>query len=938
MVLFDTEISPFDQVNVALDLETTGLDSDRHQILEIGAVRFRGDEVIETYQTLVNPGVPIPEFIQRLTHITPQQVKRAPFFSSVASEIEEFLGADPIIGHNIQFDIGFLANNGVPLSNPSYDTWDLASVFLPASRQYSLKYLSTFFQVEHNDAHRALADAMATKNVYIKLLRLAAEQDAGILGYLSNLAARSRWSISGLLAGLGIEGETRKSIVGLTGLDLEQLSARLSTPEKRRADPKLADLSEDTVSKLLSLNGPFSKAFSGFEHRPEQEQMLASVTRAMYRSEHLVVEGGTGVGKSMSYHLPSAHFALSKGQRVVISTNTINLQEQLMNKDIPALTGVLEESGLVEEGVLKAALLKGRTNYLCLRRWNHLARNESPTVDDARLLSKTSIWMQETVNGDRSEINLSGRDFNSWGQISAGEKGFCPGLRDGSPCFLRAARERAEQAHIVVVNHALLLSDLARGGGLIPEYQHLVIDEAHNLEDEATKQLGFSVSQEKLDEVWEPQVRLLTQIRQAIAAEGFASSVRNDAETVVSRVESESTKTNQIWSRLWTEIERFQANQRDSENRGSQMLITKNTRNSQSWDELHLAWENIDIGLQQAAQSVGKLHRFLDSTKLPAATDQPALIMETSSLMDEVEKLRMNCNAILGNPVEDDIHWISNDQVRGRSTVSINSAPLDISSTLASDLFQHKDSVVLTSATLSTEGNFNYFKSRVGIGVDSEELLVGSPFDYQKAALLLIPEDMPAPNSDRYVDAVVRVLTDLGTGMKGRTMALFTSYYALRAVAQRLRAPLMAEGVQVLAQSVDGSAQQLMTRFAEEPDSVLLGTASFWEGVAMPPGLLKALVLARLPFQVPTDPVVRARSEQYEEPFSQFSVPQAVLRFRQGFGRLIRNKEDKGTILIMDNRITAKGYGSSFMRSIPPCTMQPSSLSTAGKLATQWIG
>ena len=938
MVLFDTEISPFDQVNVALDLETTGLDSDRHQILEIGAVRFRGDEVIETYQTLVNPGVPIPEFIQRLTHITPQQVKRAPIFSSVASEIEEFLGADPIIGHNIQFDIGFLANNGVPLSNPSYDTWDLASVFLPASRQYSLKYLSTFFQVEHNDAHRALADAMATKNVYIKLLRLAAEQDAGILGYLSNLAARSRWSISGLLAGLGIEGETRKSIVGLTGLDLEQLSARLSTPEKRRADPKLADLSEDTVSKLLSVNGPFSKAFSGFEHRPEQEQMLASVTRAMYRSEHLVVEGGTGVGKSMSYLLPSALFALSKGQRVVISTNTINLQEQLMNKDIPALTGVLEESGLVEEGVLKAALLKGRSNYLCLRRWNHLARNESPTIDDARLLSKTSIWMQETVNGDRSEINLSGRDFNSWGQISAGEKGFCPGLRDGSPCFLRAARERAEQAHIVVVNHALLLSDLARGGGLIPEYQHLVIDEAHNLEDEATKQLGFSVSQDKLDEVWEPKVRLLTQIKQAITAEGFASSVRNDAETVVSRVESESTKTNQIWSRLWTEIERFQANQRDSENRGSQMLITKNTRNSQSWDELHLAWENIDIGLQQAAQSVGKLHRFLDSTKLPAATDQPALIMETSRLMDEVEKLQMNCNAILGNPVEDDIHWISNDQVRGRSTVSINSAPLDISSTLASDLFQHKDSVVLTSATLSTEGNFNYFKSRVGIGVDSEELLVGSPFDYQKAALLLIPEDMPAPNSDRYVDAVVRVLTDLGTGMKGRTMALFTSYSALRAVAQRLRAPLMAEGVQVLAQSVDGSAQQLMTRFAEEPDSVLLGTASFWEGVDMPPGLLKALVLARLPFQVPTDPVVRARSEQYEEPFSQFSVPQAVLRFRQGFGRLIRNKEDKGTILIMDNRITAKGYGSSFMRSIPPCTMQPSSLSTAGKLATQWIG
>ena len=937
MVFFDTEISPFDQVNVALDLETTGLDSNRHQILEIGAVRFRGDEVIETYQTLVNPGVPIPEFIQRLTHISPQQVKRAPFFSSVASEIEDFLGADPIIGHNIQFDIGFLASNGVPLSNPSYDTWDLASVFLPASRQYSLKYLTSFFQVEHNDAHRALADAMATKNVYIKLLRLAAEQDAGLLGYLSNLAARSRWSISGLLAGLGIEGGLRLSSVGLTGLDLEQLSTRLGAPEKRRADPNLADLSEDMVSSLLSANGPFAKAFSGFEHRPEQEQMLTSVTKAMYHSEHLVVEGGTGVGKSMSYLLPSALFALSKGQRVVISTNTINLQEQLMNKDIPALTQVLEESGMVEKGVLKAALLKGRANYLCLRRWNHLSRNESPTIDDARLLSKTSVWMQETTSGDRAEINLSGRDFNSWGHISAGEKGFCPGLRDGSPCFLRAARERAEQAHIVVVNHALLLSDLARGGGLIPEYQHLVIDEAHNLEDEATRQLGFSVSQDKLDELWEPQVRLTAQIRQAIAAEGLASAVRDGAETVISGVEGESTKIKQTWTRLWSELERFQANQRDSQDNGSQMLITKNIRSSQSWDDLHLAWENLDVGLQQTAQSVGKLHRFLDSTKLPAATDQAALIMETSNLMDDVETLRTNFNSILGNPVEEDIHWISNDQVRGRATVSVNSAPLDISSTLATDLFQHKDSVVLTSATLSTEGNFNYFKSRVGVDVDSEELLVGSPFDYQKAALLLIPEDMPAPNSDRYVDAMVKVLTDLGTGMKGRTMALFTSYSSLRAVAQRLRAPLMGEGVQVLAQSIDGSAQQLMTRFAEEPESVLLGTASFWEGVDMPPGLLKALVLARLPFQVPTDPVVRARSDQYEEPFSQFSVPQAVLRFRQGFGRLIRNKEDRGTIVIMDNRITAKNYGSSFLRSIPPCTLQPSSLTTAGKLAVQWI-
>ena len=938
MVLFDTDISPFEQVNVALDLETTGLDSNRHQILEVGAVRFRGDEVIETYQTLVNPGVAIPEFIQRLTHISPQQVKRAPFFSSVASEIEDFLGADPIIGHNIQFDIGFLANNGVQLNNPSYDTWDLATVFMPRSRQYSLKYLTSHFKVEHNDAHRALADAMATKNVYVKLLRLAAEQDSGLLAYLSNLASRSHWSISGILAGLEGVGDAQTSSVGLTGLDLEQMSIRLGSPEKRRADPALSDLSEDKVAGLLTKDGPFAKVFSGFEHRPEQEQMLSSVTKAMYHNQHLVVEGGTGVGKSMSYLLPSALFAISKGQRVVISTNTINLQEQLMNKDIPALTEVLEQSGLVAQGVLKAALLKGRTNYLCLRRWNHLARSDSPTIDDARLLSKTSVWMQNTTSGDRAEINLSGRDSGSWSHVSAGEKGFCPGLRDGTPCFLRAARERAEQAHIVVVNHALLLSDLARGGGLIPEYQHLIIDEAHNLEDEATRQLGFSISQDKLDEVWEPQSRLTTQIRQATAAEGLASSIREEANNYVSTVEAEGAKLRQVWGRLWAEVERFQANQRSgTRDNGQQMLITSQLHGSQSWSDLHLAWENLDVGLQQASQNVGQLHRFLDSTLLPAANDQPALVMETANLMDEVETMREEFVSILGNPINNDIHWISNDQIRGNPIVSLNSAPLDISGTLAAELFQHKDSVVLTSATLSTEGNFEYFKSRVGVGGDSEELLVGSPFDYQKAALLLIPEDMPPPNSDQYVDAMVRVLTDLGTTMNGHTMALFTSYASLRAVAQRLRAPLMGQDIQVLAQSIDGSAQQLMTRFAEEPNSVLLGTASFWEGVDLPPGLLKALVLTRLPFAVPTDPVVMARSNQYENPFSEFSVPQAVLRFRQGFGRLIRNKADRGTIVIMDNRITGKSYGSSFLKSIPPCTLKPSSLTNTGQLASQWL-
>ncbi len=243
----------------------------------------------------------------------------------------------------------------------------------------------------------------------------------------------------------------------------------------------------------------------------------------------------------------------------------------------------------------------------------------------------------------------------------------------------------------------------------------------------------------------------------------------------------------------------------------------------------------------------------------------------------------------------------------------------------------------MTSATLSTEGNFDYFRKRAGIAEDCDEQLVGSPFDYQKAALLLIPEDMPPPNAEGYLDALSLVLAGLGKSLGGRTMALFTSYAALRGVASRVRAPLMADGIQVLAQSVDGPPQQLIRRFTDDPRSVLLGTSSFWEGVDLPGGVLKALVLTRLPFHVPTDPVVKARSEQYEDPFKQYSIPQAVLRFRQGIGRLIRSKGDMGAIVVLDRRITGRSYGQSFLRSIPPCTLQPSSLATVGTLAAQWV-
>ena len=948
--------SPLEQTCVAIDLETTGLRAENDAILEVGAVRFRGDEVLDTFQTFVNPGRDIPQFVQRYTGITPQDIRRAPSFPQIRDGLAEFIGRDPIVGHSVNFDLGFLESHGLPLVNPAYDTLDLATVFLPFQRRYSLAWLIDQLGIRPEQAqrdqrsHRAVYDALAHKELYVKLLYIAGQQDPGLLAYMTDLARRSNWPLYPVLSGVASSNTTAPSSVGPSGLNHVHLAQRLDSPERRRPEEGLEHIGQDDLRGMLGPQGPFAPShgsgdaihgFAGFEHRHEQEEMLDAVTDAIYNQHHLLIEGGTGVGKSLAYLLPAALFAVSKGQRVVVSTNTINLQEQLIGKDIPALQNVLEESGVLEPGALKVAQLKGRANYLCLRRWGQLSRADSLSVDDAKLLAKTSVWLQDTESGDRGEINLLGRDAVTWNHISAGEKGFCLDMRDGSPCFLRAARQRAEQAHIIVVNHALLMTDMAFGGGLIPEYNNVIIDEAHHLEEAATNQFGFELPQNELERVWEPAGRLSADVRQALTAEDTEATVQA-GQTAIAAMETESPRLRESWEVLFQTIEMLHASQRRGRNREqgdqNQLLITPIVRSTSAWAELHLAWENLDARLTQARNAVGSLRKFLDSNRLQAAPDQSALAVEADSLTDGLQQLAGRLQSILdadGDIAEQDIHWLNINP--SQNTISLHSAPLDVSGILAEKLFSEKDCVVLTSATLSTGGDFEYLKRRVGVAENTTELLVGSPFDYEKAAQALIPEDMPQPNTNGYLAAATDVLSQLGQALEGRTMALFTSHSSLRAVAQRLRPLLEHHGIPVLAQGVDGSAPYIMSAFADEPHSVLLGTASFWEGVDMPSGLLKALVITRLPFQVPSDPIVQSRSALYDDPFSEYSVPNAVLRFRQGIGRLIRNKDDRGNIVVLDSRIISHGYGRTFQDSMPPCRQTPCLTANVGMLAARWL-
>ncbi len=926
-------------VFVSLDLETTGLDAERDTIIEIGAVKFRGRQVLDTYQTLVNPFRQLPDFIKRLTGITQRSLDRAVPFAAVAGELEEFIGELPIVGHNIEFDIKFLASHGLTLPNDSYDTWDLASVLLPYSMEYSLSSLAPAMGADHTSPHRALSDAQATHGVFVQLLDEAEKLDPSVADTIGRLAARSQWK-AGRLMGRRSGSESSTTPIG-SDIETLSLSQRLTRSSKRpRRLSELPEASIESISSVLEPGGLVAQAFPGFERRPQQAAMTAAVAGAISGNRHLMVEAGTGVGKSLAYLIPAIVYSVQSGDRVVVSTNTINLQEQLLNKDIPDLVRLLEDGGMIPKGEFKVASLKGRANYMCLRRWEQMARLESLNSNEARLLSKTLLWLQETETGDRAEINLSGRDAFTWNRVSSAEAGQCPGTKGEGPCFLRSARDKAEGAHVLVINHALLLSDLAMYGGVLPEYQRLIIDEAHNLEEGATRQLGFQVAETLIDDTLEALARILTEASVLLNAPTVSREQKQLGVEMAAAFQPRWTgRMRERWSRLWNQIDSFLANHAQS-GESDQLRVTRGTRSQSAWSEVELGWENVDAVLGEANRLSDNLANLLENIDVEGPITPESVILDLSGWEEKLSVLRERLKTLLGvTPQEERIDWISRDRVRGsdasKSSIVINSAPLNVGRELDSRLFSQKSSVVLTSATLTVGGEFNYTRERTGLQ-GADELTVGSPFDYEKAALLMVPEDMPNPDSFGYQEALEKLLVSLAHALAGRTLALFTSHASLRRTAQAIRGAVEAEGLRVLAQGVDGSPAQIMRSFGASTDGIILGTSSFWEGVDLSDGALKALVIARLPFNVPTDPIFSARSEGYEEPFTQYAIPQAALRFRQGFGRLIRSSEDRGSIVVADKRIISRSYGKIFLRSLPPVTFKRPTLSSVADEAALW--
>ncbi|CAN5228164.1 hypothetical protein BH18CHL2_BH18CHL2_12290 [soil metagenome] len=578
-----------------------------------------------------------------------------------------------------------------------------------------------------------------------------------------------------------------------------------------------------------------------------------------------------------------------RGERVIVSTHTLPLQDQLVRKDAPALQAALGTS-------VPVAALMGRANYLCPRRWQQL-RGSASTRGEVRLVLKALVWRERTVAGDRAELNLLGEEAALWPRISADAEGCtarrCAMTRGG--CYLDRARADAAGADIVIVNHALLLHDARSGGSLLPDAAHLVVDEAHRLEDVAAETFGHRLEDWRLRRDLD---RIARSPAVLSALRGGDTALRSDAESLrdeVGRAQERALETFAALAALLVGGE-------------ERVRLTQGLRASED------VWLPVELTAERLADALGGIRRT------------GARLAELVSDADEASELESAAGELIGAEsairygIHDaragDIVWL--DAAGG--AVALHVAPAHVGGTIRRALVARYRSVVMTSATLAVAGSLAFAQERLGVSHIADTLRLGSPFDHASQAALLVPTDIALPHEEEHAEHVAQAVSEIAGAIGGRTLVLFTSHAAMRDVAGRLEQRAL-DGIVVLPQGIDGSRRALLERFAAG-SAVLLGTKSFWEGVDLPGDLLRCVAVARLPFDVPDDPLVQGRAERYEDPFTEYQLPQAALRLRQGVGRLIRSSADRGAIVLLDRRIITRDYGPTLLASLPPARLQ----------------
>jgi len=941
-----------------LDVETTGNRGD-DEVIQFGLALIDDGAISGTYSSYVYTEKEIPEFIVQMTGITQEMVNGAPRLEQVAAKLLPLLEDRVLVGHNVNFDLDFLQRSLIQSGYAAYsgrvlDTMDLLRICYPQLGSMRLGMACNELGVKLDRPHHAECDAVATAELFLLCLK---KLDSLPLLTVQRITAllEARHDV-GDLRWLFEQIRFRREMTQALELDqrsyFRQIHLKVgdwadSQEEVENFTDELAELSfaafYEQAKKALRTS------FEHYEERAEQETMIYEVYEAFREGRHLLIEAGTGTGKSLAYLLPALYTSLTEDRRVVVSTHTINLQEQLRRRDLPLLQQISPYP-------FKAAVLKGRNHYLCLRKFEQrLNGRDYESRDQLIAAAQMLVWLGDTEHGDDEELQLSSRGKDFWRSVESDTHSCmnraCPWFKK---CFYHRSRHAAGEADIVITNHSMLLTDVRAENRIIPPYDLLVIDEAHHFEQTASKHMGVELGYYSFLNPLTWLVKDAKNGQLPALIHTLRTHPHEEAPAWAEKLEvllSIFQEVKEDWERL-TGLLYENAEQSASSASGDSGYVLRLQKDKlpANWNDIVVLEDNIYMRLGEICRTLDKVLAELKDAA--SGLDMQSAITDMAGGVANLTRVRDDLRFLMRLDDANYVYWVEANSYYKHRSLSFLSVPIDVSKLLWDQFFSQKESVVLTSATLSVNQTFEYAVDQLGLAEAQERgqlktVQLPSPFRYEEQALVLVPRDFPTIRGSyadsRFLEMLTSSLAEIALVTGGRMLVLFTSYKMLRQVHGELKNRLTPHHIQVLGQGIESSNRSKLVRmFQETPNCVLLGTSSFWEGVDIPGDALSVLAIVRLPFQPPNHPYIEAKSEYLKSlgmnPFMKYSVPQAVIQFKQGFGRLVRTVNDKGIVVVYDTRVIDTQYGKHFLRSLPKPRMENALTSSMGRRIREWLG